>query len=46
MFFLWVIVLHIPRVVAAVHTETEWTSLFVALGMSGIAWMLALDRKA
>lgn len=31
MFFLWVIVLHLPRVLAAPSVEPEWTSMFVAL---------------
>jgi len=41
MFLLWVLILHTPRVAGSPHTETEWTSLFVALGMGGVAWMLA-----
>lgn len=41
MFLLWVIVLHLPRVAAAPHNGNEWTSLFVALAMSGGAFMLA-----
>jgi uncharacterized membrane protein YphA (DoxX/SURF4 family) len=41
MFLLWVLVLHLPRVAAALHNGNEWTSLFVALAMSGGAFMLA-----
>ena len=41
MFLLWVVVLHLPRVAAALHKGNEWTSLFVALAMSGGAFMLA-----
>ena len=41
MFLLWVVVLHLPRVAAALHNGNEWTSLFVALAMSGGAFMLA-----
>lgn len=41
MFLLWVIVLHLPRVLAALHNANEWTSLFVALAMSGGAFVLA-----
>ncbi|MXV49643.1 hypothetical protein GS399_01560 [Pedobacter sp. HMF7647] len=37
MFFLWFWILHLPRVIASLHTETEWTSLFVVLAMSGIS---------
>jgi uncharacterized membrane protein len=41
MFFLWVVLLHGPRVAAHLHNEGEWNSLFVALAMSGIAFVLA-----
>jgi uncharacterized membrane protein len=41
MFFLWVIVLHIPRVAAAVRNGDEVTSLFVCLAMSGVSFVLA-----
>ena len=41
MFLLWVLVLHLPRVAAALHNGNGWTSLFVALAMSGGAFMLA-----
>lgn len=48
MFLLWVAVLHVPRVIAAAHSGNEWTSAFVALAMSGGAWVLAgaLQREA
>ncbi len=41
MFLLWVIVLHTPRVVAAVHNGNEWTSAMVALAFSGGSFALA-----
>jgi len=41
MFLTWVLILHGPRVFANVHTETEWTSLFIALAMGGISLMIA-----
>ena len=41
MFLLWVIVLHAPRAVANPHIEPEWTSLLIALAMSGVAFVLA-----
>ena len=41
MFLLWVVILHAPRVVTHLQTEPEWTSLFVALAMSGIAFSMA-----
>lgn len=41
MFLLWVLVLHAPRVAASPHNGREWTSLFVALAMSGSAWAVA-----
>jgi uncharacterized membrane protein len=41
MFFTWVFILHFPRVASALHNGNEWTSLFVALAMSGGAWIVA-----
>ncbi|WP_158990986.1 hypothetical protein [Mucilaginibacter sp. L196] len=41
MFFIWFCILHIPRVIASPHTETEWTSMFVVLIFSGIALLIA-----
>jgi uncharacterized membrane protein/uncharacterized membrane protein YphA (DoxX/SURF4 family) len=46
MFFLWVILLHVPRVAAAPHNGNEWTSLLVALAMSGISFALAGSLQA
>ena len=41
MFLLFVLVLHAPRVVAAVRSLDEWTSAFVAVAMCGGAFVLA-----
>ena len=41
MFVLWVLILHGPRVVANPNTETEWTSLFIALAMGAISFIVA-----
>jgi uncharacterized membrane protein len=41
MFFLWVLVLHAPRVYASLHNADEWSSLFVALAMAGASFLLA-----
>ena len=41
MFLLWVLVLHGPRVAAALHNQGEWASLLVALGMSGGGFIIA-----
>ena len=41
MFLSWVLVLHAPRVAAALHNGNEWTSLFIALAMSGGAFIVA-----
>jgi len=41
MFFLWVVMLHVPRVASALHNGNEWTSLFVALAMGGGAFVVA-----
>jgi hypothetical protein len=37
MFFSWVLIVHAPRVAAALQNGNEWTSGFVALAMSGSA---------
>jgi len=41
MFFTWVFILHLPRVVSAPHNGNEWTSAFVALAKCGGAWITA-----
>jgi len=41
MFFLWVVILHAPRVYASLHNADEWSSLFVALAMAGASFILA-----
>jgi uncharacterized membrane protein len=41
MFFLFVVLLHIPRIAAHLSDGNEWTSGFVALAMCGGAWVLA-----
>jgi uncharacterized membrane protein len=41
MFFLWLLIVHIPRVVVSPHSANEWTSTFVALAMSGSALAVA-----
>ncbi len=42
MIFLWVVLLHIPRALAAAAAQSrnEWTSVFEALAISGIAFVL------
>ena len=40
-FFLFVVMLHIPRIAAHPGDGNEWTSGFVALAMCGGAWILA-----
>ncbi len=49
MFFLWLVLLHTPRVLASLHNGDEWSSAFVALAMSGgsfiIAGQLATDAE-
>jgi hypothetical protein len=41
MFLLWVVVLHAPRVLGALHNGNEWTSGIVALAFGGASWVLA-----
>jgi uncharacterized membrane protein len=47
MLFIWVIILHIPRAIAAPPTDNgnEWTSVFEALAFSGIAFLIARRRS-
>jgi hypothetical protein len=46
MFACWVVMLHLPRAVAASGSgRPEWTSLFIALAMSGSAWIIAATPK-
>src|ERR1700761_4614688 len=40
MFLLWVIILHLPRVVANPYLEPEWTSMFVAMAFGGVSLLL------
>ena len=41
MFLLWVVVLHVPRVAATPRNGNEVTSLFVAVAMCGVSFVLA-----
>jgi uncharacterized membrane protein YphA (DoxX/SURF4 family) len=41
MFFLWVVLLHAPRIAHALHNGDEWNSGFVCLTMSGCALLVA-----
>jgi uncharacterized membrane protein len=45
MFFLWVVLVHAPRVAAAPRNGNEWNSAFVALTMSGCALIVAGDPR-
>jgi len=44
MFLLWFLILHLPRAVADMHNENEWTSAFVALAMCGISFMISASQ--
>jgi uncharacterized membrane protein YphA (DoxX/SURF4 family) len=48
MFLLWFLVLHAPRVVSfpRSHDPHEWSSAFIALGISGGSWILAESFSA
>ena len=48
MLLLWVILLHIPRALAAADPQrrNEWTAVFEALAFSGIAFVLAGSLRA
>jgi uncharacterized membrane protein YphA (DoxX/SURF4 family) len=43
MFFLWVVIVHAPRIALASHSANEWTSGLVALAMSGGALMMTRE---
>ncbi len=41
MFLLFVLSLHVPRVLAAPYSPDEWSSALIALGMCGASWICA-----
>jgi uncharacterized membrane protein YphA (DoxX/SURF4 family) len=45
MFFLWLILLHVPRAAGSPGGQNEWNSAFVALAMCGAAWLLVPSPK-
>jgi uncharacterized membrane protein len=44
MFLLWVLVLHIPRILHALHNRDEWNSGIVCLAMAAASWVIACGR--
>jgi uncharacterized membrane protein len=46
MFLGWVVLLHIPRVIQHPQNEPEWTSLFIALAMTGISLLLIKPKES
>jgi hypothetical protein len=44
-FLLFVVTLHAPRVIAAMHSADEWSSGLIALGMCGASWLMASDCR-
>ena len=45
MFFIWMCLLHLPGVISNPGKEAGWTSLFIALAMSGVALLLSGDTS-
>jgi hypothetical protein len=43
MFLLWVLLLHAPRAITKLTLEPEWTSLCIALAVSGIAFSVTFS---
>ncbi|MDB5706839.1 MAG: DoxX family protein [Sphingomonas bacterium] len=41
----FVLLLHLPRVVATPSSRMEWTMMFVALSIAGAAWVMRLSTK-
>ena len=46
MVLLWVVLLHIPRALAAPRDSNETTAVFEALAVSGIAFLVALNKAS
>jgi hypothetical protein len=52
MFGIWVVTLHLPRVLGlygipgALHDPDEWSSLLIAVALSGGLWALAHNAEA
>lgn len=45
MIFAWVIMLHIPRALAAPHDANETTAVFEALAISAAAFLVAFPSR-
>jgi uncharacterized membrane protein len=45
MIFAWVLLLHIPRALAAPHDANETTAVFEAVAVTGAAFLVALTRE-
>jgi uncharacterized membrane protein len=41
MFGSWVFIVHVPRVIAGPHIQSEWTSLCIAITLCGGAWLVS-----
>jgi len=41
LFFLWLVLLHAPRIIHALHDADEWSSGFVVLALSGASLLIA-----
>jgi hypothetical protein len=46
MFGMWVLLLHAPRAIGKWNVEAEWTSLFVALAVCGVAFSISRRESA
>jgi len=45
MFGIWVLTLHLPRVLHALHDPDEWSSFFIALSLWGGSWSVARKQS-
>jgi hypothetical protein len=45
LFFGWMVLLHAPRILHALHNGDEWSSGFVVLGLSGASLLLAASSQ-
>lgn len=41
MFGSWIFIVHVPRVIAGPHIQSEWTSLCIAISLCGGAWLVS-----
>src|SRR5262249_14831388 len=46
MFTAWLVVLHVPRLLAALGDHHEWPTVFIGMAFTGAAWIFAGRQRA